>query len=63
MVPEQRLQRVLAWLVKEEGVDPAAIERACESARTMRLGEYTSLDGDPLRRAFVMEQAERALRR
>ncbi len=64
MIPEQRLLRVFAHLLRNEGVEPAAIERAVESARHKRLGEHTTLTGDvpqdaTLRRVFCMEQVDR----
>jgi hypothetical protein len=57
-VIEQRMERVLAWLLRNEGVPPEAIERAVASARDMRLGEEITLTGEdaPMRRAFVFEQ-------
>ncbi len=58
---EQRLCRVLAWLLRNEQVSPEAIERAISSALDMRAGEVVSLadEGAPLRRAFVNEQVYR----
>jgi len=55
---DNRHRRVLAWLLRNEGVDPEAIERAVASALSMRLGELVPLDGEnaPLRRAFINEQ-------
>lgn len=54
--------RVLAWLIRNERVEPAAIERAVQSARDMRVGEDATLTSDEqasMRRAFVMEQTSR----
>jgi hypothetical protein len=56
---EQKLVRLIAHLIRNEGVEPEAIERAVSSARAMRLGEVTSLTGGedgPMRRAFCHEQ-------
>lgn len=58
MAEDQPFARVLAWLLRNEGVTPEAVERAISSACDMQLGELTTLDGDgaPMRRAFVYEQ-------
>jgi len=56
---EQRTMRVLAFLMREEGVTPEAVERAVASACDMAPGQVVSLRGDenaPMRRAFLMEQ-------
>lgn len=60
-IDESKVARVLAWLMKEEEVDAAAIERAVGEARSMRLGESVTLDGgdEALRRVFVFEQTRR----
>lgn len=57
-VTEQKVQRVLAWLMRNEGVEPEAIERAVASAAGMLLAEDITLcdPGASLRRAFVTEQ-------
>jgi hypothetical protein len=50
--------RVMAWLLRNEGVDAEAIERAVTSARDMQVGDPVTLTDDnaPMRRAFVNEQ-------
>lgn len=55
------VERVLAHLLRNEGVEPGAIERAVSSAVTMKLGEVTTLTGgdEELRRAFVWMQSGR----
>lgn len=60
MIPAERVERLLAWLLRNEGVEPEVIERAVESARFLRVGESIALMGDaqaPMRRAFVQEQS------
>lgn len=62
MIPEQHVQRVLAWLVRNEGVAPEAILRAVDSVQEMSPGQVIALSGDPntvLRGSFVREQARR----
>lgn len=66
MIYEQRIERMLAHLMRNERVSPEAIERAVTSAVDMRAGEFVSLTGDPLaslRRAFVQEQHKRLEKR
>lgn len=58
-IPEARVARVLAHLLRNEDVSSDAIERAVASAQSMRLGESTTLLSDEMaayRRAFVYEQ-------
>lgn len=64
MIKTFKVERVLAWLIRNGGVDPAVIEEAVTSANTMKLGEAIPLTGDnePLRRVFVQEQARRLSR-
>lgn len=64
MMDEQRVMRLLAWLLRNEGVEPEAVERAVRSAVDMRPGDPVTLEGDgsPLRRAFVFEQTGRLFR-
>lgn len=55
-VREKHVARILAWLMRNEGVDAEAIERAVLSALAMRPGEMVTLTGgagELLRRAFV----------
>lgn len=54
---DQRVSRMIAWLLRNEGVSPDAVERAVSSARAMKPGEAVCLDGmdATLRRAFVDE--------
>lgn len=59
MIDDQRIARVLAWLMRNEGVTPEMIERAVESAVDMHISDTVTLTGDDLhayRRAFVYEQ-------
>ena len=61
-----RACRVLAHLIRNEGVDAEAIERAVVSALDMRLGEESTLTGGDhpaMRRAFVMDQVIRLSRK
>lgn len=59
-----KMVRLIAWLVRNEHVEPEAIERAVGSAIDMRLGEVASLTGEgaAMRRAFCHEQVGRLLR-
>jgi hypothetical protein len=61
---DNRFRRVLAHLIRNEGVAPEAIERAVASALSMRMGEVVPLDGDgaSLRRAFINEQMRMLMR-
>lgn len=62
MIPGQHVQRVLAWLIRNEGVAPEAILRAVNSIQDMSPGQIIALSGDPnavLRGAFVREQTRR----
>jgi hypothetical protein len=62
MIEYHRFVRVLAHLMREEHVQPEAIERAIDSAIDMEPSQSASLDGDkpaPMRRAFLSEQAIR----
>lgn len=42
---EDLVKRILAWLMRNEGVSASAISRAIESACTMKLGQRVALDG------------------
>lgn len=66
MDPTQNMERVLAWLLRNEGVHADAIERAISAAVDMKVGEATCLSGPgpvgvpaAMRRAFVTEQVGR----
>lgn len=61
----QRIERVLAWLIRNERVNPDAISRAVSNAVDMRIGEAVALDGDnqAMREAFVMQESRRLQRR
>lgn len=61
----QAIERLMASLIRDEGVTPAAIERAVTSAENMRPGEHVALGGDealPMRYAFVQAQTARITR-
>lgn len=62
---QERISRVFAWLMRNEGVDPEAIQRAVTSARNMKIGESVCLTGDGqevLRQAFVNQETNRLLK-
>ncbi len=61
---QERISRVFAWLMRNEGVDPEAIQRAVSSARGMKIGESVCLTGDDevLRQAFVHQETNRLLK-
>jgi hypothetical protein len=59
---EIQAMRIIAYLLRNEGVSPQAIERAIDSALDMNLGDHICLindDNTPYRRAFVNEQIRR----
>lgn len=59
---EQKMCRVLAYLMREEGVTPEAVEHAVASARDMQPGQSVTLEGDeaaPMRREFLFAQLRR----
>ena len=63
-IQSKHVERVIAWLVRNENVSVAAVERAVTSAARMDLGEAITLTGtdendEVLRRTFVQAQVSR----
>lgn len=61
---QERISQANTRLMRNEGVDPVAIQRAVSSARSMKVGESICLTGDDeiLRQAFVYQETNRLLK-